>query len=182
MRHLLIEELQAYQGQDDEMKFIPEFVSLMTTQQNCFYRNCFDPGHITGSALLINACGDKVLLNHHKTFGKWLSFGGHADGEEDIAAVALREANEESGISEIGYLKTGIFDVDIHPIAENSVKKEPAHSHFDIIYLLQTKTEEFHLSDESVDLRWCSYDEAIKLVQSEKRMSRILSKWHHLSL
>lgn len=182
MRHQLIKELEAYQGQDDEMKFIPDFIGLMNTHQNCFYRDCFNPGHITGSALLINAAGDKVLLNHHKIFGKWVSFGGHADGEEDVAAVAMREAVEESGISEIGFLKTGIFDVDIHSVAENSAKKEPAHSHFDIIYLLQTKTEEFHLSDESVDLRWCSYDEAKELVQGEKRMNRVLAKWHHFEL
>jgi 8-oxo-dGTP pyrophosphatase MutT (NUDIX family) len=182
MRHLLIEELQNYRGQDDEMKLIPDFVRLMNMQQNCFYRDCFDPGHITGSALLINASGNKVLLNHHKIFGKWLSFGGHADGEEEIAAVALREAVEESGISDIGFLKTGIFDIDVHAVAENSLKNEPSHSHFDIIYLLQTQTEEFHLSDESVDLRWCFYKEAKELVLGEKRMNRILSKWNDLAL
>jgi 8-oxo-dGTP pyrophosphatase MutT (NUDIX family) len=182
MRHHLIKELEAYQGQDDEMKFIPDFIQLMKMRDNCFYRNCFDPGHITGSALLLNVTGDKVLLNHHKIFGKWLSFGGHADGEENIAAVAMREAVEESGISDIRFVKTGIFDVDVHPVAENVAKKEPAHAHFDIIYLLQTKTEEFQLSDESVDLRWCSYEEAMGLVQDDKRMKRILSKWHDLAL
>lgn len=180
MRNALIRELQAYQGQDDEMKFIPDFVQLITTHQNCFYRDCFDPGHITGSALLINGTGDKVLLNHHKIFDKWVSFGGHADGVENIEAVALREVLEESGISDIHFVKTGIFDVDVHPVLANSVKKEPAHSHFDILYLLQTNTETFQLSDESVDLRWCSYENAKELVQDDKHMNRLLEKWQAL--
>ena len=180
MRHYFIKKLEAYQGHEDELGTIPRFIELMNTKDNCFYRNCFDPGHITGSALLLNEKGDKVLLNHHKIFDKWLSFGGHADGDEDIAAVALREAVEESGITDIEFLKHDIFDIDIHAIAENKNKNEPPHFHFDILFLLQTKTEDFLLSDESVDLKWCRYEEATKLTQDDSRMSRILSKWQKL--
>lgn len=182
MRDELIKQLQSYRGCLEEIKLIPQFIELMNAKDNCFYRNCFNSGHITGSGLLINGAGDKVLLNHHKSHGKWLTFGGHADGEEDIAAVALREAIEESGIESIDFAQKEIFDIDIHPIPMNVEKQEDAHHHFDIIFLLQAKTENFHLSDESCDLRWCSYDEAKSLVQSDMRMNRVLSKWSALSL
>lgn len=177
MRSNLIKQLEIYQGQPDEMMYVPAFIDLMNGRENCFYRDCLDPGHITGSALLVNAAGNKVLLNHHKNFDKWLSFGGHADGEEDIAAVAMREAIEESGIQDIVFFKKDIFDVDIHVVPENTRKGEKAHLHFDIIFLLQARTEDFQLSDESVDLKWCSYDEAMELASNDKRMGRILSKW-----
>ena len=177
-----MKELEAYEGQADEMKFIPDVLHLLNTKENCFYRDCFDPGHITGSALLINATSDKVLLNHHKIFDKWMNFGGHADGQEDIKAVAWRETIEESGIQDINFFKQGIFDIDIHLVPENSHKKEKAHFHYDIKFLLQANTEEFHLSDESVDLKWCSYEQAQELVQNDQPMKRVLSKWHNLSL
>lgn len=54
-----------------------------------------------GFALLLNADGTKVLINHHKFLNIWICFGGHADGETNVANVALREAVEESGIENI---------------------------------------------------------------------------------
>src|SRR5688500_13307290 len=55
-------------------------------------------GHITGAAWLVDAEGRRVLLTHHRKLNKWLQLGGHADGEADVRAVALREAEEESGL------------------------------------------------------------------------------------
>ena len=51
-------------------------------------------GHFTGSAWLVSADGERVLLTHHRKLGRWLQLGGHADGDGDLAQVALREAEE----------------------------------------------------------------------------------------
>lgn len=155
--------------------------TLIDNHPDCFYRTHFDPGHITGSALLLSADGTRVLMNHHKFLNIWICFGGHADGETNILQVALREAIEESGIDDIEPVRTTIFDVDVHAIPPNPKKNEPAHKHFDIRYLLRVRNavnENFAKSDESVNLRWCSYDEARKLADpADLSMHRLLDKW-----
>jgi len=150
---------------------------LLQSEPACFERSCFVPGHITGSALLVSGDGRRALMNHHKSLNKWLCFGGHADGEADILSVARREGVEESGIERIEPAFGGIFDLDIHPIPANLKRNEPAHEHFDIRYLFRvTGRENFTVSDESHDMKWCGYDEAVQLA-GDDGMRRLLRKW-----
>lgn len=144
----------------------------------CLYRDFFNPGHITASALVMNKSCNMVLMNHHKSLKKWLCFGGHVDGSVDILSAALREAKEESGIENLVPLNQHIADIDIHEIPPNPVKNEPVHFHHDISYFLRVDgDEDFALSHESVELRWCNYDEACHLADGNN-MHRILNKWH----
>lgn len=151
-------------------------IAFLQSGQDCFVRaNLW--AHFTGSALLVNAAGDRVLLNHHRALDKWLHFGGHADGDPDLFAVAQRELQEESGVTAFEPLLPGIFDVDIHPIPYNAKKGEPAHLHYDVRYLFRMTDESgFVISDESVALRWCGYEEAKALAQSAV-FTRMLDKW-----
>ncbi len=109
----------------------------------------------------------------------WIQFGGHADGSSDILDVAQRELEEESGITKFELVSNGIFDVDTHAIPANPKKSEPSHEHFDIRYLFQcTSNDNFVISDESVNMKWCSYEEAIKLIHPEDlSVLRMLDKW-----
>jgi 8-oxo-dGTP pyrophosphatase MutT (NUDIX family) len=131
---------------------------FLHTHADAFKRSC-QPGHFTGSAWLINPAGDKVLLTLHRKLQRWLQTGGHADGEPDTLRVALREAEEESGIRGIKPVSPEIFDIDIHLIPENTTKGEPAHYHYDVRYLLRTPHENVVISDESDALRWCSKED-----------------------
>lgn len=148
--------------------------------EDCLHRSCFNDGHITGSALLIDPTGRKVLMNHHKSLDKWLCFGGHADGEADILAVAIRETMEESGITSLKPVFPDILDLDIHKIPENKAKDEPEHFHYDVRFLLQledTADLEPVVSAESNELKWCGLHEAVALVGDNMDMKRLLSKW-----
>lgn len=128
--------------------------------------------------MLISVDGQRVLLNHHKFLDIWICFGGHADGEEDVFNVALRETIEETGKADIVPVRGTVFDVDIHAIPENPRKQESPHEHFDICYLLQAaETDDFTLSEESLDMKWCGYDEAIQICARDSRMLRMLEKW-----
>jgi 8-oxo-dGTP pyrophosphatase MutT (NUDIX family) len=81
----------------DEVTCRQRMVELLDSCPNCFRRDAF-PGHFTGSAFVVSADGARSLLHHHRKLDRWLQFGGHCDGEEDVLSVAQREAYEESGI------------------------------------------------------------------------------------
>lgn len=158
--------------------------NLICQHPDCYVRSHFTPGHITGSGLLISADGKRVLLNHHKFLNMWIGFGGHADGEKDILSVCRREIMEESGIEDIEPLTQSIVDVSVHPVPENPGKGEPAHQHFDIRYIFRVRNaanENFAISDESVSLRWCDYDQAMTLVNKNDKITRLLTKWKNLT-
>lgn len=135
-------------------------LDFVTATPECFDRSCRQ-GHITGSAWLLHPDGNRVLLTLHRKLKRWLQPGGHADGQSDVMQVALREAEEESGIIGITPLLSHIIDVDVHLIPERPATGEPAHFHYDIRYLLQAPHEHFSLSHESEDLRWWSPHEII---------------------
>lgn len=174
----LIARLERHAAQHEaEQASALRVVDLIHSAPRCFYRDHFNPGHVTGSALLISRDGTKVLMNHHGALDKWICFGGHADGETNIANVALRELQEESGITDIAFVTNDIFDVDIHPIPANPKKSEPAHEHFDIRFLFRvTGNGNFTLSDESHAMKWCDYEEALRLAGDDS-MRRLLQKW-----
>ena len=109
-------------------------------------------GHFTGSAWLVDAGGRRVLLTHHRKLGRWLQLGGHADGDRDLRAVALKEAEEESGLAGLA-VEGGIFDLDRHWIPQRG--DVPGHWHYDVRYVVRaTAGEAFAVGDESLALAW----------------------------
>ena len=170
----LISQLHDYKTTDEEVPFVDRFLELLKSDR-CFYRDHFSPGHITGSAILLNVQGDQILMNHHKSLNMWLNFGGHCDGDEDALTVAIRETMEESGITAFKPVTSNIVDIDIHMIPANGKKGEPAHEHFDIRYVMQmTGNQNPIISDESNDLKWMSFDDAITV--GDKSLQRFINK------
>src|SRR5882672_8038315 len=133
-RESLIQELATYstdfQGEEVHRNM---FLELLDHPRS-FHRDHL-PGHITGSAWIVNEDFTKVLLVLHAKLGRWLQPGGHADGDENVLGVALREAEEETGVKQYELLHPGIFDLDIHPIPARKDFQE--HLHYDIRYLVQ---------------------------------------------
>lgn len=101
--------------------------------------------------------------------------GGHADGDPDLLRVALKEAQEESGILGIAPVSPEIFDIDIHPIPAS--KGLPAHYHYDVRFLLKVQSDEnFVQNYESNELRWVT-KERLGLPTNEKSVTRMFEKW-----
>ena len=156
-----------------EADTLARFVDFVRAHERCFERDCW-AGHVTGSAWLVNAERDRVLLTHHKKLGRWLQVGGHSDGVADPLVVAIREAEEESGLAVVP-LETGVFDVDIHEIPAR--KSDPAHYHFDVRFALQTSDgDAFAVSDESHDLAWVPI-ENLDDYTDEESVLRMARKW-----
>lgn len=117
------------------------------------------PGHLTASALILHADGKRALFTHHRKLNRWLQPGGHCDGDANLAAVALREATEESGIDGLTIVPEPI-DLDIHLIPERP--GEEAHLHLDTRYLvLAPQGAEYTVSAESHDLAWLTFDQLV---------------------
>ena len=154
-----------------EAETAARITSFVEENAACFSRDLLI-GHITGSAWLLDTSGRRVLLTHHKKLNIWVQLGGHADGDPDIQAVALKEAGEESGLSDIRFRDDGIFDIDIHSIPARGAV--PRHLHYDCRFLLQAEDDEFSISDESHDLRWVVMTEIATLTTEESilRMAR----------
>ncbi len=136
----------------------------------CEYADCFERaltiGHVTGSAWVVDLERKQVLLTHHVNLDKWLQLGGHADGEPDVLKVALREAQEESGLQEIKPLSFDIFDVDVHEIPAR--KGVAAHFHYDIRFLFEAdRRQPLQITAESKALAWVGIEEVTKLTQEE---------------
>ncbi len=137
-----------------------------------------EPGHLTGSALIVHPASGRVLLNHHRTLNLWMQFGGHFDYEVEPWRVALREAREESGIHDLAFLPNmpdpAPFDVDVHSIPARG--NRPTHLHLDLRYLLSTNSpEQALISGESHEIRWLTFAEAEALVHSDELL-RMLGK------
>lgn len=182
-RQSLLDMLRRYaQLHPAELAEVERITTLVTSSPDCFERTC-RPGHITGSAWVLSRDRQKCLLVHHRKLDRWLQPGGHADGETDVAQVALREAQEESGLQQLHLARgeQGLLplDVDVHLIparydAEGNLK-EDAHEHHDVRFLVIAEPDQtLVLSDESHDLGWFTREELLNLTDEESvlRMQR----------
>ena len=133
------------------------------------------PGHFTGSAWLVSADGERVLLTHHRKLGLWLQLGGHADGDADLARVALREAEEESGLTHLD-LEPGIFDIDRHLIPARA--PDPEHWHYDVRFVVRaTRSEAFVVGEESLALAWRPIADVAADDHADASVRRMARKW-----
>lgn len=148
-------------------------IAFIEAHEDCLLRSCA-PGHLTGSAWIVSPDRRQTLLTRHLKLDKWLQLGGHADGDGDLLAVALREAREESGLDEVHAVSAEIFDVDRHWIPER--KTDPGHYHYDLRFLLEADpTERLAISAESKDLAWVDLD-LVTTLNPEESMARMVGK------
>jgi 8-oxo-dGTP pyrophosphatase MutT (NUDIX family) len=161
----------------DEQPIRDRMLALLDGTPDCFLRTSF-PAHFTGSALVVNADGSQVLLHHHRKLDRWLQFGGHCDGDEDILRVAQREALEESAIEGLIVASARPFDLDIHEIPAHG--NEPAHFHYDIRFMLiAPESAAPAASHESHELRWFSADE-LTVLPIDESLRRMIRKWQSI--
>lgn len=132
-------------------------------------------GHFTASAWLVDRAGARVLLTHHRKLERWLQLGGHADGDRVLANVALREAEEESGLTGLR-VDAAIFDLDRHWIPERG--DVPGHWHYDVRYVVHAgDNEAYVVSDESHDLAWRDIAAIAEDADADESMRRMAGKW-----
>jgi len=174
----LFEQLQSYVSYDStESAYLEQTLDFLEQTPKPFHRDTL-VGHVTGSAIVVNAAYSHILLLHHRQLGRWLQPGGHCDGDPDTLAVAIREVREETGLIAATPVARSVFDVDVHRIPIKS--QVPEHWHYDIRYLLVADDREVlqKAEREAIALQWVPWSQLTQLTTDES-LHRILEKLYH---
>ena len=173
-RDPLLKKLRSYHPIDaHETEMHRRMLAFISANPDCFERTNIS-GHITASALIVNPQRTRTLMTHHHKLEKWLQLGGHSDGDPNPLNVALREAEEESGLRQCIPVSEDIFDVDVHTIPAR--KDEPEHFHYDIRFLFEADDSiGLTISSESKDLAWVPINE-IEQYTVEESILRMVRK------
>jgi 8-oxo-dGTP pyrophosphatase MutT (NUDIX family) len=128
------------------------FLGFLAARPDDACRRSCEPGHLTASALVLDHSGNRVLLTLHPRVGRWIQLGGHCEPDDaTLAAAALREAWEESGIDGLT-LEPDPLHLDVHPITCSLGRPT---RHFDVRFLVRAPADAVaRISPESRDLRW----------------------------
>jgi len=167
-----IDEIRAYVPQDEQeetdkriiLEYIDRYPDTVLTRENEY-------AHITSSGFVVNADATRVLMAHHDIYRVWAWTGGHADGESDLLAVAVREAREETGAEHVRPLSTSIAALDILPVWGHVKRGRyvASHQHLNVSYLLVADEADplAPRAGENSDVAWLPAE----------RLTEITSEW-----
>lgn len=175
LRHNLLESLAKFPvSAAAECALREEFTALVAGHADACQRSRLD-GHLTGSAWVVTADGRQAVLMHHRKLDRWLQPGGHADGDWDLAGVALREAMEETGLPDL-QVDPAVFDLDRHRIPARG--EVPEHWHYDIRFVVRAMgSREFSGNTESFELRWFAVADLARDTALDASIRRMARRW-----
>lgn len=161
----LIEEIQNYQPWNEQEEKDKELILRCLKVQRDIFRRENGAAHMTASAWVVNPRRTKILMAYHNIYDSWSWLGGHADGEEDLLSVALKEVQEESGIKHAHAVTGHIYSLEVLTV-DGHVKRGryvSSHLHLNITYLVEASEEEVLTvkPDENSGVAWFGLEEAV---------------------
>ncbi|MEE1304049.1 MAG: NUDIX hydrolase [Agathobacter sp.] len=180
MRERLIEQIRNYKPYNKQEAMDKEVILKCLMETEDIFKRSNSTMHMTASAWTVNEEMDRVLMIYHNIYNSWSWLGGHADGDEDLLAVAIREAKEESGIKSIRPYSEDILSLEVLTV-NGHIKNGnyvPSHLHINISYLLvaDDKEELIIKPDENSGVGWFTLSGAISSSNEEWFRDRIYSK------
>ena len=166
-----------YNKQEDQDRIT--LLSWISSGMDLFTRkNSF--AHWTASAWVVNQNMDRVLMVYHNIYDSWSWMGGHADGDEDLLHVAIKEVKEESGLKEVQPLSNELFSLEILTVDGHVKKGKYVSSHLplNVTYLLMADdSQELTIAqEENSGVRWFTPDEALQASSEPWFVKNIYSK------
>ena len=110
---MIYSQIEKYRPYNEQERRDKELILKFLRENEDAFERSNATAHMTASAWVINRDATKVLMVYHKIYDSWSWTGGHADGEEDLLSVAMREAREETGVSRLRVLGDGIFSLEV---------------------------------------------------------------------
>lgn len=171
-----IQNYKPYNEQEENdkemmLKYMETFSDTLTREN----KMC----HFTASNWIVNKERTKVIMAYHNIYESWAWTGGHADGDSNLIHVALKEANEETGLKNLKVLSDGIFGIQILTVDSHIKRGEfvPSHLHLDCCFLLEAdENETLRIKeDENSGVKWIGIDEVLTIT-NEKNMKPIYQK------
>ncbi len=175
----LYEDLKRYQPiNEQEARDLQEILRRME-QEEVFTREN-NGAHLTASAWVVDESHQYALMCYHNLYQSWSWLGGHADGETDLLAVAMREVKEESGVIHVKPVSNDILSVEILTVDghEKRGRYVSSHLHLNVTYLLEADMHDpvFAKPDENQDVRWFLMEDALHASNEEWFKQRIYPK------
>jgi len=155
-----------------------ELLRRLKQGENLYIRDNL-AAHLTASGWVVSPDRTQILLAYHNLYASWAWLGGHADGERDLLAVALREVQEESGLT-ARPISRDLFSLEILPVAghEKHGVYIPSHLHLNVTFLLEADPSApvRRKEDENSDVRWFAVEEALAASSEPWMRDRIYRK------
>lgn len=176
----LLEDIKRYIPYNEQEKVDREVIIDLINKNNDILNRSSKDYHLTASSWIVNETFDKILLIYHNLYDSWSWTGGHADGDSNLLNVAIKEAKEETGITNIYPLSKDIYSLEILAVDGHIKKNEyvNSHLHLNITYLLcASSNDELKIKpDENSNVSWFNIDEVVDKSSEKWFREHIYSK------
>lgn len=176
----IYEQIKAYRPwNEQELQDQALILAFLEKNTDAFYRTNL-LAHMTASAWVVNPQRSKTLLVYHRLFDSWSWAGGHADGEEDLLAVALREVREETGVQSLRPVTEEIYSLEVLTVDghEKHGRYVPSHLHLNLTYMLEAEENQpLRVCEaENTGVAWFSLTDALAASTEPWFVERIYKK------
>ncbi len=171
-----IERFMPYNVQEEKDKEL--MLKYIDTFQDVLTRNN-EMCHFTASNWIVNKNKTKVIMAYHNIYNSWAWTGGHADGDGNLLNVALKEANEETGLKNLKVLSDNFLGIQILTVNSHIKRGKfvPSHLHLDCCFLLEAdENDSLKIKeDENSGVKWVDINDVLELT-NEENMKPIYKK------
>ena len=176
----IYEQIKAYRPWNEQERQDQVLIlDFLRKNSDAFYRTNL-LAHMTASAWVVNPQRSKVLMVYHRLYDSWSWAGGHADGEEDLLAVALREVREETGVQRLRPVTEEIYSLEVLTVDghEKHGRYVPSHLHLNVTYLLEAEEDQpLRICEaENSGVAWFSLADALSASTGPWFVERIYKK------